>query len=93
MRCSTCLYFVGLFKLCGHIVAPYVNGIRKGLKGHGHNIISAYSRESVNSVRMVKSTCTLYTARLEYHTIAIKIDYTCTYTEKYPDPNDVTVTL
>ncbi len=29
--------------------------------------------------------------QLEYHTVAIKIDYR--YTEKYPDPNVVTVAL
>ncbi len=38
-------------------------------------------------------TCTLYAARLEYHTVAIKIDYKCTYMEKYPDANVVTVAL
>ncbi len=47
--------------------------------------------ESVNLVDVVKSTCTLYAARIEYHTVAMKIDYM--YTEKYPDPNVVTVAL
>ncbi len=40
-------------------------------------------------VGVVKGTCTLYTALLEYHTVAFKIDYT----EKYLDPNVVTVVL
>ncbi len=57
------------------------------LNSHGRNV-SAYLRESENSVGVVKSMCTLYAARLEYHTVAIKIDYT--YTEKYLDPNVVT---
>ncbi len=60
------------------------------LKGHGHDV-SAYLRESVHSVGVVKCTCTLYTAQLEYQTVAFKIDYT--YTEKYPDPNVVTMAL
>ncbi len=58
------------------------------LKRHGYNV-SAYLRKSVNSVGVVKSMCTMYVARLEYHTVTIKIDYT--YTEKYPDPNVVTM--
>ncbi len=66
--------------------------IANSLKGHGHNV-SAYLRKSVNSVGGVKSTCTLYAAQLEYHTIASKIDYKCMYTEKYPDPSVVTVAL
>ncbi len=57
------------------------------LKGHG-NDVSAYLRESINSVGVVKGTCTLYTAQLEYHTVKFKTDYR--YTEKYPDPNVVT---
>ncbi len=40
------------------------------LKGHGHNV-STCLRESVNSVGMVKSVCTLYAAQLEYHTVTI----------------------
>ncbi len=60
------------------------------LKGHGHNV-SAYLRASVNLVGVVKSMCTLYLARLEYHTVAIKIDDT--YTEKYLDLNVVTMAL
>ncbi len=60
------------------------------LKGDGHDV-SAYLRESINSVGMVKSTCILYAAQLEYQTVVFKIDYT--YTEKYPDPNVVTVVL
>ncbi len=59
-------------------------------KDHGHDV-SAYLCESVNSVGVVKSTCTLYVVQLEYHTVAFEIDYT--YTEKYPDPNVVTVKL
>ncbi len=47
----------------------------KELKDHGHDV-SAYLHESVNSVGVVKSACTLYVAQLEYHTIAVKIDYT-----------------
>ncbi len=48
---------------------------------HVHNV-SAYLhvRESVRSVGVIKSTCTLYVVQLEYHTVAIKIDYM--YTEK-----------
>ncbi len=57
-------------------------------KSTGHNV-STYLRESVNLVGVVKSTCTLYAAQLEYQAIAIKIDYA--YTAKYPDPNVVTV--
>ncbi len=60
------------------------------LMGHGHNV-SAYLCESVNSVGMVSNTCTLYAAWLEYQTVGIQVDYT--YTEKYPDPNVVTVAL
>ncbi len=37
------------------------------------------------------STCTLYAAQLQYQTVGIQVDYT--YTEKYPDPNVVTVAL
>ncbi len=33
--------------------------------------------------------CTLYAAYLEYQTVTLNIDYT--NTEKYPDPNVVTV--
>ncbi len=57
---------------------------------HGHDV-SAFLCESVNSVGVVKSRCTLYIARLEYHTVEFKIDYT--YTKKYPDPNVATVAL
>ncbi len=55
-----------------------VNG--RDLKGHGQNI-SAYLRESVNSVGAVKSTCTFYVAQLEYQTVIFKIDYTYVYRE------------
>ncbi len=37
------------------------------LKGHDHDV-SAYLRESVNLVGVVKSTCTV---QLEYHTVTI----------------------
>ncbi len=42
---------------------------------------------------MDKITCTLYAAQLEYmyQTVVFKTDYT--YTEKYPDPNVMTVAL
>ncbi len=43
------------------------------LKGHGHDV-SAYLREYLNSVGGVKSTCTLYAARLEYQKVDFKID-------------------
>ncbi len=50
------------------------------LNGHRHDI-SAYSREFISSAGLVKSTCTLYVAQLEYQTVGIQVDYT--YKEKY----------
>ncbi len=47
----------------------------QSLKGHGQDV-TAYVREPVHSVGVVKSTCTLYAAQLEYHTKLYKIDYT-----------------
>ncbi len=49
------------------------------LKGHGRNV-SAYLRESINSVGVVKSTCIRVCCRLKhfylkYHTVVINIDY------------------
>ncbi len=58
--------------------------------GQGPNV-SAHLRESIKLVGVVKSTCTQQDFYLEYHTVAIKIDYT--YTEKYPDPNVLTVAV
>ncbi len=60
------------------------------IKGHSHDV-SAYLRESVNSVGVVKSTCTLCAVQLKYQTVEFKIDYT--HTKTYPDPNVVTVAL
>ncbi len=57
---------------------------------YGYNVF-IYLCESLNSVGVVKSTCTLYAAQLEYQTVAFKIDYT--YMEKYLDPNVVTMAL
>ncbi len=78
----------------GHIRYAYMRHCNwlVRVKGHGHDV-SAYLRESVNSVGVVKSACTLYAAQLEYHTVKFKIDYTYMYMEKYPDPNVVTVAL
>ncbi len=59
------------------------------LKGHG-NDVSAHLRESVNSVSVAKSTCTLYTAQVEYQTVS---QVNLTYTEKYPDPKVMTMAL
>ncbi len=68
----------------------FIHSHNVSLIGHGHDV-SAYLRESVNLVVVVKSTCTLYAAQLEYQTVEFKIDYMCT--ENYPDPNIVTVAL
>ncbi len=45
------------------------------VKGHGHDV-SSYLHPSVNSVGVVRSTCTLYAEQLEYQTVEFKIDYT-----------------
>ncbi len=57
------------------------------VKGHGHDV-STHLLESVYLVDVVKSTCTLHTAH-HTSTVEFKVDYT--YTEKYPDPNVMTV--
>ncbi len=61
------------------------------VKGHGHDI-SAYLSDSVNLVGVVKRACTWQDFYLDYHTIAINIDYTAVrIRSKYPDPNVVSI--
>ncbi len=48
--------------------------IHESLKGHGRDV-SAYLRESVNSVGMVERTCTLYASQLDYQTVSSQVDY------------------
>ncbi len=55
----------------GKYILPNENYVQS-LKGHDHNV-SAYLRESVNSVGVVKSACTLNAAQPEYHTVEFKI--------------------
>ncbi len=63
---------------CATVTTQFSSAV--SLKGHGHDV-SAYLHESVNSVGMIKSTCTLYAAQLEYRTQLFEIDYTYIYGE------------
>ncbi len=62
----------------------------KELKDHGHEV-SAYLRESVNSVGVVKVHVHCKRRNLNTKPSVFKIDYT--YTEKYPDHNVVTMAV
>ncbi len=57
--------------------------------GHNVSIYYLHVRESVNSVGVVKSTCTRQDFYFEYHTVAIKM--IMFIRSKYPDLNVVAV--
>ncbi len=77
---ASLILFLKLHSVTGH----------KLVKGPGSRYFRILT-ESVKSVGVVKSTFTVYAVQHEYQAVGIQVDYT--YTEKYPDPNVVTVAL